>query len=563
MRPIKVFGITLVCASGLLTGGALIFVMMRQERMIGDLNDRISNRTADAAQVAKKDDALIERVVTKNEIWRPIQEKVKDTVVQVFSQVLEFNFLEPYKTPNQYSCYGTAFFINDTGDLITNAHVVNQAEAVWIQIPSLGKQIIDVQVVSVSPERDLALLRVKPESLEIIRSALGGIPYLSFGDSDVIKRSDEVLALGYPLGQQSLKSTSGVISGREGQLIQMSAPINPGNSGGPLLNTAGLVVGINTANVPDAQNVGYIIPINDLKNILQDMYTMKLLRKPFLGVLFNNATESLTELLGNPQPGGCYVVEVVDKSTLSLAGVQRGDMLYEINSLPIDRYGEMSVPWSEDKLSLIDYVSRLSVGEQISLVVYRNGERKALSAQFNQAELPAIRKFYPGYEDIDYEIAAGMVVMPLTLNHIAGLGKSVSGLTKFAELKHQTEPALIVTHIFPTSDLYRARSIATGSTINEINGVPVHTLAEFRKALENPVDGKFLTIKATDNVARASDNVFVALPYKKLLDEELMLAQTYHYKVSNTMQALLKRDTTLLDMSTVKTDTSKLNTLVA
>src|SRR5207249_4901678 len=122
-----------------------------------------------------------------------------------------------------------AFFINDEGDLITNAHVVNQAPTVWIQIPSLGKQIIDVDVLSVSPERDLALLRVKPEGLKTIRAALGSIPYLSFGDSDTVKRSEEVLALGYPLGQQSLKSTSGVISGREGHLIQMSAAINPGN----------------------------------------------------------------------------------------------------------------------------------------------------------------------------------------------------------------------------------------------------------------------------------------------------------------------------------------------
>ena len=81
----------------------------------------------------------------------------------------------------------------------------------------------------------------------------------------LVRRSDEVLALGYPLGQQSLKSTTGVISGREQHLIQMSAAINPGNSGGPLLNVNGEVVGINSAIIQGAQNVGYIIPINDLK----------------------------------------------------------------------------------------------------------------------------------------------------------------------------------------------------------------------------------------------------------------------------------------------------------
>ena len=125
----------------------------------------------------------------------------------------------------------------------------------------------------------------------MIKRVLGSIPFLPLGDSDLIHRSDEVLALGYPLGQQSLKSTTGVISGREQHLIQMSAAINPGNSGGPSLNTKGEVIGINSAGIPAAQNVGYMIPINDLKIVLADLYKVKLLRKPFLGVLFNNATD--------------------------------------------------------------------------------------------------------------------------------------------------------------------------------------------------------------------------------------------------------------------------------
>src|SRR5262249_26829670 len=157
---------------------------------------------------------------------------------------------------------------------------------------------------------DIALLRVKPAGLELIRSVLGGVPYMTFGDSDSIRRSDEVLALGYPLGQQSLKSTTGVISGHEQHMIQISAAINPGSSGGPLLNEAGEVIGINAAGITEAQNVGYAIPVNDLKIVLPDLYKTKLLRKPFLGILYNNASEALTEYLGNPQPGGCYIVEV-------------------------------------------------------------------------------------------------------------------------------------------------------------------------------------------------------------------------------------------------------------
>lgn len=476
-----------------------------------------------------------EKIVVKSDAWRNIQENVKDTVVQVFAQIAEVDLLQPYKTPHQYGACGSAFFISDQGDLITNAHVVNQAVAVWIQIPSLGKQIIDVDVISVS-ERDIALLRVRPDDLQKIKQALGKIPYVALGDSDAVRRADEVLALGYPLGQQSLKSTTGVISGHEMGMIQMSAPINPGSSGGPLLNTKGEVIGINTSGVTEAQNVGYIIPINDLKIVLGDMYRVKLLRKPFLGIFFNNATDALTEFLGNPQPGGCYVVEVVKNSTLAKAGIQRGDMIYEINGFRLDTYGEMNVPWREDKLSIIDYVSRLSIGQDISLVVYRKGERKEFKVAFSQNELPSIRKFYPSYEEIDYEVFAGMVIMPLTLNHIHALMNVAPGLAKYADM-HVQEPTLVITHIFPNSQLYRTRTITVGATLNEINGMPVHTMQDLRNAMGK--ENKFLTIKASDNVLRATEHIFVALPFDKILQEEQKLAYDYKYPLSQTMKQII------------------------
>lgn len=483
---------------------------------------------------------VIEKIISAAQLWRPVQEKIRDTVVQVFTQISGVDLLQPYKPPAQGTAYGSGFFINEQGDLITNAHVVNQAESVWIQIPSLGKRIIDVEVVGISPERDLALLRVTPDMLEVIRTELGSVPYLSFGDSDLVRRSDEVLALGYPLGQQSFKSTTGVISGREHHLIQISAPINPGSSGGPLLNIKGEVVGINSSGIVEAQNVGYAIPINDLKIVLPDLYKVKILRKPFMGVLFNNGTEALTEYLGNPQPGGCYVVEVVKGSTLDKAGIKRGDMIYEINGHQVDIFGEMSVPWSEDKVSITDYASRLSIGEDLNLIVYRSSERKELSVKFTHATLPVIRRIYPGYEPIDYEIFAGMIVMELTLNHIQLLGDHASGLSKYAELKNQSEQALIITHIFPNSQLFRSRTLSLGTTVNEVNGMKVKTLADFRKALQAGIGDKFLTILASDNVTRASDNVFVVLRMNKVLDEEQRLAKDYKYALTKTAKELLR-----------------------
>jgi serine protease Do len=482
---------------------------------------------------------IIEKTTTKAAPWRPIQEQSKDTVVQIFAQIAEIDLLQPYKTPQQYSVCGSGFFINEEGDLITNAHVINQACAIWIQIPSLGRRIIDVELVGMTPDRDIALLRVTEEGLQIIRKVLGKVPYLNIGDSDLVHRSDEVLALGYPLGQQSLKSTTGVISGREQHMIQMDAAINPGSSGGPLLNEIGEVIGINTSGVNEAQNVGYAIPINELKIVLPDLYKTTLLRKPYLGVLYNNASDSLTEYLGNPQPGGCYIVEVVKTSTLYKAGIKPGDMLYEIDGHQLDIYGDMSVPWSEDKISIIDYVSRISAGAIVHLIVYRNGERKEISVSFDLTELPPIRKIYPGYEPIDYEVVAGMVVMQLTVNHINIMIQNIPGLAKYSEVKNQSEPVLIITHIFPNSQLYRTRTLTVGSTISELNGIKVTTLPELRDALKKSMNDKFITLRATDNLMRVSDNLLVALPFEKILEEQTMLSHDYHFPISTTVKELI------------------------
>ena len=181
--------------------------------------------------------------------WSALQTKVKNTVVQVFNQGAALDLLQPYKSPTQFQSVGTGFFINDQGELITNAHVIDQAKALYIQIPSLGKRQVEVYCVGVSPDRDLALLKVTEEGLKTIAQEMGAIPFLSLGDSDLVKRADEIMTLGYPLGQQGLKSTTGVVSGREENLIQISAPINPGNSGGPSLNIQGDVIGINTSAI--------------------------------------------------------------------------------------------------------------------------------------------------------------------------------------------------------------------------------------------------------------------------------------------------------------------------
>ncbi len=522
--------------------GGLFYLLMKERGKREVMEKNIDQLKIEQSELMKQSSLgghTVEKLVAKADVWRPIQDHAKDTVVQVFAQIAETDMQQPYKTPTQYSATGTAFFINEQGDLITNAHVVSQATAVWIQIPTLGKQIIDVDVLGIAPERDLALCKVRPSGMKLIYNKLGQVPFLMLGDSDLVRRADEVLALGYPLSQQSLKSTTGVVSGRESHLIQTSAPINPGNSGGPLLNSNGEVVGVNTAYVPDAQNVGYAIPINDLKIILPDLYKVRILHRPFLGILYNSSTDALVELLGNPKPGGCYVTEVVKNSTLDKAGIKSGDMLYSINGYDIDLYGEMKVPWSEDKIAIMDYVMRLSIGDEVRLIVYRNGQRKEIITHVDQVNLPAIRKVYPAFEDIDYEVFGGLVVMEMTLNHLALLANKAPGLARFAELQNQAEQVLIVTHIFRTSQLYRIDVLREGTTINEVNGESVHTLSDFRRALAKGLTTKFFTLRVSDNIGRVSDNIFIALPFNDVLAEEPRLARENRYPISDTAKQLI------------------------
>ena len=470
---------------------------------------------------------------TSAQLWASLQKNIQNTVVQLFVQSATFNWLEPYKVPHAGASYGSGFFINEEGEILTNAHVVNQSVIIHVQIPSFGKHQFEADLVGIMPEKDFALIKIRPEGLALIRSMLGKIPYLSLGDSDLVRRGDEVMALGYPLGQQSLKSTTGVISGRESGMIQMSAAINPGNSGGPSINSQGQVVGINTSMIREAQNIGFIIQINDVKIFLDELRAERLVRKPYLGILPSIANEDLVKALGNPLPGGVYIVEVLADSPLK-GKLESGDMVYEINGTKVDLYGDMMVLWSEDKISIAEYIARLTPGQKVSFLVYRNGVRKTFSCNFERKKLAPIRHMFAGYEPIEYELFGGLVVMPLSLNHIPLLLGVSSGLAKYIEDRNQTEPILVVTHVMPNSPAQRCRLLLVGSTLKNVNGKKVTTIAELQDAIAQ--SGDIIKVQTTDNA-------MIAITKKDILDNEARLARTYAYDICKGVQELITKAT--------------------
>lgn len=466
-----------------------------------------------------------------SQLWEKLQKNLQDTVVQLHVISSEKNILQPYKVPTPSQCTGSGFIINDQGEIITNAHVANGATCIMVQMPSFGKHQFEVDLVGIMPEKDVALVKLRPDDVAQIVNTLGKMPQLKLGDSDKVVRSQEILALGYPLGQQSLKSTTGVISGRESGMIQMSAPINPGSSGGPSLNCMGEVIGINTAGVTSAQNVGYIIAINDLKNVIDQLREGGLVRKPYLGIYQAMATLDLVKSLGNPMPGGTYVVDVLCDSPL-YEQLKPGDMVYEINGVPVDLYGEMKVDWSEDKITTAEYVSRLKKGQKVCLKIYRKGKPMQFECIFERKKCAPIRHVFTEYEDLEYEIVGGFVIMPLMMNHLPVLMSVATGLSKYADEKNQDKAALIITHVLPNSVAFKERLKLTGSILKTVNGMEVSTLADLRKALEKTKD--MINMETTDHI-------LVALDLAKICKTEPELSKNQGYAITKCMQILMKK----------------------
>ncbi len=468
--------------------------------------------------------------------WRHVEEQAENAVVQIKSDIAEFNWLQPYVCAKQGQKAGSGFFIDEEGHILTNYHVISGAQSISVTLPKLGQLPLGVEEVGICPEVDTALLRLTPESYAAVIEACGFINVLHLGDSDDLYATEPVLALGYPLGVSSLKSTIGIIGGRdflEGRsFMHTQTPINPGNSGGPLLHKKnGLceVIGICTAVMKNADNYGLIVPINDVIPLLQDLYTTKFVRRPAPTIGTNRATDPHARLLNNPVPGGLYVNYVQANSMEERAGLRVGDMIYEITfrgtSYKVDQFGGVNVQWRNGtKISIQELLARCAIHDPINIVVYRNGQRLELSCKFEELTLLPIRIIYPEYEpeERDYEIMAGAVFMELRQNHIDLLMKYEPLLAHYALPEKKTKPVILITHIFPGSAAAMTDCLSPGMIVDKINGIPVSTLKTFREALLMSVKTKTIAIETKEKFATVLD-------LKKVLKDEPRLARDFKF----------------------------------
>ena len=459
-----------------------------------------------------------------------------DTVVRIRVQKLDFDWKEPYIKTSSYESIGTGFFINDKSELLTNFHVVNKGIKVHIQLPKLGNKTFECDIISVYPKLDLALIRVKDFKNK---------KYLEFGDSEIIKKGDNVIALGYPLGQNKLKITSGIVSGYQDGDIQTDSPINPGNSGGPLVNTNNKVIGINYAGYDEAQNIGYAIPIEYVKINLPTMYKKNFINYPVLSCTFNNTNDTIMKFSSLCNEG-YYIAKVLKNGTMENAGIKEGDILCKFDNIKIDNYGELFLPKPQTKFHLSDYLNYKKVGDVVDIEIIRNiknkegkKEKKKVIVKLNL--LPntyyKIRDMYPEYDNIEYQILGGMVIMELSNNHLEFM-KNNKDIQKYNIILNKNSPKLVISHIIKGSKLSEDNIFKAPLILEKVNNMKVNTIKELKTALkEYQKDGdvEYMTF-LTEN------SKFLVLDLKKTKEEELFLSKNFNYQITKYTKELLRID---------------------
>ena len=256
---------------------------------------------------------------------------------------------------------GSGFILDKEGYIVTNNHVVESADEIEVKLND--GQEFEAEIVGRDANTDIALIKIKSGD---------DFPFITLGDSDALKIGEWVLAIGNPFGLEHTV-TAGIVSakgrvigaGPYDDFIQTDASINPGNSGGPLLNMKGEVVGINTAIVASGQGIGFAVPVNLAKGIIEQLKTKGEVTRGWLGVAIQDISEEMSEYYGLDDKKGALVAEVFEGDPADQAGIQAGDVIVAVNGEKI-----------ESSRDLTRIIAGIPVGDNAKISVLRNGKTK-------------------------------------------------------------------------------------------------------------------------------------------------------------------------------------------
>ena len=313
-----------------------------------------------------------------------VAQKVSPSVVSITTKQISPGF---FGRSQQIEGAGTGIIVSSDGLILTNKHVVPSGTSTVTVVDSNGKQYSGGEVVSRDPVNDIAFIRIKAS----------GLPAVTLGDSASVKVGQRVVAIGNALGQFQNSVTEGIISGVSRQIeagdetgsasevlqnvFQTDAAINSGNSGGPLVNLAGQVIGMNTAVASqNAQNIGFAIPINDIKSDLASVRSKGKIVRPYLGVRFVPLTKDVAAANELKVTSGAWLQGDATASALipggpaEKAGLKDGDIITKVGSTTVDATH-----------SLPTLIGASQVGDKVTLTIVRDGKTQTVQVTLEEA----------------------------------------------------------------------------------------------------------------------------------------------------------------------------------
>ncbi|UVT20712.1 MAG: Do family serine endopeptidase [Nitrospira sp.] len=407
-----------------------------------------------------------------------LAEQAKPSVVNLFPITSASRSREGSgeRTPNA-SGSGSGLIVDSDGHIVTNNHVIGDAAEIEVRFSDKTKLI--AHVIGKDPDTDLALLKVTADR---------PLPSARFGDSTGVKVGQWVLAVGNPFGLDRTV-TLGVVSGigreninlsRYENFIQTDASINPGNSGGPLFNLRGEVIGINTAIINFAQGIGFAIPSNMARQVIEQLLAKGKVVRGWLGVGIQPLTAELAKKFGVAEGEGVLVNEVFEKDPAAAAGIQPGDVIVRIDGAVVD---------SPNKLSRL--IGSLTPGAAAKIEVVRDLKYLTVEVPLTERREAAVAAAVPQEEKL--EVKLGLDVQELT-----------AGLTE--KFKLRESKGVLIAKVEPNS-LAQAEGLREGDLIKEVNRTEVSSVAEYKAAISRSRHGDTVLLR----VLRENRAFFVVL----------------------------------------------------
>ena len=351
---------------------------------------------------------------------------------------------------------GTGVIVDDQGHILTNNHVIGEADEVNVRLSS--EKSVKAKVVGVDPRTDLAVIKIKVKE---------NLPkFAKLGDSDKLKIGEWVVAAGASFGLDNT-ITAGIVSakgralsaGQYEDFIQTDAAINPGNSGGPLVNLRGEVVGINTAIVSKSggyMGIGFAIPINMAKQVMDSLITKGKVTRGWLGVGIQNLSEDLAESFKYVGTEGALVGHVDPKGPAKTAGFRQGDIIVQLGKEKIKNVNQLR-----------NSVAAIKPGTKLDVTIIRSGKKDVLGVEIGelatQVDEPA--------------------VTPTGENEELGLTLEEFEESDASKLKTSKTQGLVITEVAPQGLAAKA-DLQPGDILVSINGTEVTSLSEFKATME-------------------------------------------------------------------------------